>query len=216
MATAVYIEGGSKRVFAYAANWPGWCRAAKNEPEALTALASYAPRYAPVALEAGVAFPDKATDFQVIERLKGTATTDFGAPDREAGGDRDPMTRQEADRLAALLAATWTVFDRVVARAPAQLRKGPHGGGRDRDAIVEHVISAESAYARKMGIRDRPPAAEDATAVRAMRDAILEAIPDAVGDQDVPERGWPVRYAVRRTAWHALDHAWEIEDRSKP
>jgi hypothetical protein len=27
---------------------------------------------------------------------------------------------------------------------------------------------------------------------------------------------WPVRYAARRTAWHALDHAWEIEDRSGP
>jgi hypothetical protein len=27
---------------------------------------------------------------------------------------------------------------------------------------------------------------------------------------------WPPRYAARRIAWHALDHAWEIEDRSDP
>jgi len=29
-----------------------------------------------------------------------------------------------------------------------------------------------------------------------------------------PDRSWPPRYAARRIAWHALDHAWEIEDRS--
>jgi hypothetical protein len=27
---------------------------------------------------------------------------------------------------------------------------------------------------------------------------------------------WSIRYFVRRSAWHALDHAWEIEDRSRP
>ena len=33
---------------------------------------------------------------------------------------------------------------------------------------------------------------------------------------DVGPRGgkrWPAPYAIRRSAWHALDHAWEIEDR---
>jgi hypothetical protein len=24
---------------------------------------------------------------------------------------------------------------------------------------------------------------------------------------------WPALFAIRRSAWHALDHAWEIEDR---
>jgi hypothetical protein len=24
---------------------------------------------------------------------------------------------------------------------------------------------------------------------------------------------WTPRFAVRRSAWHALDHAWELEDR---
>jgi hypothetical protein len=28
-------------------------------------------------------------------------------------------------------------------------------------------------------------------------------------------RRWPARYAAHRIAWHALDHAWEIEDRSE-
>jgi hypothetical protein len=35
------------------------------------------------------------------------------------------------------------------------------------------------------------------------------------GTPPVP-KGWPPRYAARRIAWHALDHAWEIEDRSEP
>src|SRR5438067_302187 len=34
------------------------------------------------------------------------------------------------------------------------------------------------------------------------------ATPPPTGD-----RGWPVRYAARRMAWHVLDHAWEMEDR---
>ena len=29
-------------------------------------------------------------------------------------------------------------------------------------------------------------------------------------------RKWPARYAARRIAWHALDHAREMEDRSEP
>jgi hypothetical protein len=26
---------------------------------------------------------------------------------------------------------------------------------------------------------------------------------------------WTARYYVRRSAWHVLDHAWEIEDRAQ-
>jgi hypothetical protein len=39
---------------------------------------------------------------------------------------------------------------------------------------------------------------------------------------ELPDQGprggkrWPARYAIRRSAWHALDHAWEIEDRAGP
>jgi hypothetical protein len=29
-----------------------------------------------------------------------------------------------------------------------------------------------------------------------------------------PGKRWPPRYAARRIAWHVLDHAWEIEDRT--
>ena len=111
----------------------------------------------------------------------------------------------------ALVSASWTVFDRTVENAPHSLRKGPRGGGRDRDAIVEHVLSAEIAYARKLGLRLPQPAVGDAAATRKHRNAIVAGL--RAGTKGITEGGWPARYAARRIAWHAVDHAWEIEDR---
>ena len=199
----VYVEEGQKRVFACAADWPGWCRSGKTEQAALEALAASAPRYAVIAKQAGAPFNPEQT-FEVIERLPGTPTTDFGVPDAITQADRASLTGKDADRTATLLEASWKVFGRVVARAPASLRKGPRGGGRDRDKIVEHVMGAEDMYARKIGIKVNDPGARRAAII----DAIRKAPPPA------PDKGWPVRYFVRRTAWHAIDHLWEIEDRT--
>jgi len=44
----VYVEAGSKRVFAGAVEWPGWCRSERDEVGALAALAEYGSRYASV------------------------------------------------------------------------------------------------------------------------------------------------------------------------
>jgi hypothetical protein len=215
--TAVYLEVGRRRVFAAAVNWPGWCRSGKGEELALEALAAAAPRYAVVVAQAGLPFPPGVADaFDVVERLAGSATTDFGAPGAVAGGDAEPLTREEAERHAALVAASWTVFDRIAGGAPVELRKGPRGGGRDRDAIVEHVLAAETSYARSLGIRLPQPAAGDAASGAALRSAIIGAVQAASEPTLRVGKGWPVRYAARRIAWHVLDHAWEIEDRSGP
>jgi hypothetical protein len=214
----VYLEVGSKRIFACSLEWPGWCRSGKTEDAALEALAAYAPRYAPVAAEAGKRFPKRAPDsLEVVERVPGSATTDFGAPAEPATADLEPLTKAQAARLADFVRATWVVFDRVVASAPPTLRKGPRGGGRDRDAIVDHVLGAEVAYARKLGLRYRQPDAKDRTAVEEVRSSIEAAIRDARKPlpADLP-KGWPFRYAARRFAWHVLDHAWETEDRTEP
>jgi hypothetical protein len=207
----VYLEVGSKRTFASAAGWPGWCRSGKTEQAALEALAAYAPRYGPVAKLAGIPFPAKIVDFEIVERLRGNATTDFGAPGIPAQDESRPMTAREAKRMIDLLEACWTHLDRTVANAPAALRKGPRGGGRDRDAMFDHVLGAEMGYARHIGARLKQPDGLDKAAVRAFRKSILEAFAN-------PNRAekWPVQYIARRTAWHALDHAWEMEDRSKP
>ena len=212
--TSVCMEAGQRRVFAAALDWPGWCRSGRTEEAALGALAAAAPRYAIVAAEAEVAFPATPAEFEVVERLPGSTTTDFGAPDAVAAADREPLSPRAAKRLAALLSASWRVFDRVVATAPAELVKGPRGGGRDRDQIVDHVLGAESGYARKIGVRHGVPARDDDAAVAALREAIVAVLRGARSGDPLVERGWPARYAARRIAWHVLDHAWEIEDRS--
>ena len=158
----------------------------------------------------------RADRFEVVERLPGSATTDFGAPGEVPESDSRPLTRAEARRQAEVVAASWRVFDRIVASAPAELRKGPRGGGRDRDKIVEHVIEAEISYVRTLGLRGRRPSPTDAAAVATLREQLIDLLRQPSDGAPLVERGWPVRYATRRIAWHVLDHAWEIVDRSEP
>jgi hypothetical protein len=216
----VGIETGGKRVFAWAVDWPGWARSGKTEEQALEALASYASRYAAVARQAGVRFPAQAggsgRDFEVVERVKGSGATDFGIPHEVVEADAVPLGKAEAERQAKLVAASWAVLDRVVAGAPAELRKGPRGGGRDRDKIVDHVLGAEASYARQLGIKRPQPDAGDAKAIGALRDELLQALGKPSDGSRATPKGWPSRYAARRIAWHVLDHAWEIEDRAEP
>jgi hypothetical protein len=213
--TPVGIEAGSKRTFAWALEWPGWCRSGRTEEAALEALASYAERYAPVAEQAGITFPDRVAErFDVVTRVTGDATTDFGAPGGVADSDTERLTAAAAARQADIVAAAWSVLDKVAAGAPAELRKGPRGGGRDRDKMLGHVLEAEAAYARKIGVRHKAPALDDRAAITALRAEILDVLRKASDGAPPVQKGWPVRYAARRIAWHALDHAWEMQDRS--
>jgi hypothetical protein len=211
--TPVAIEVGTKRVFASALDWPGWCRTAKTEKLAIEALANYAERYAIVTAAAGIRFA-KEMDLEVVERLRGNATTDYGAPAAAAKVESEPMTRAEVERLCALVSAAWAAFDRVVKAAPAELRKGPRGGGRDRDKMVDHVLGAESGYAPKLGLKLKQPALGDRAAIAENRKTLLAAFRAGANGKPMRQGGWTARYAARRIAWHAMDHAWEIEDRS--
>lgn len=198
--TRVSLERGNTWVFATALDWPGWCRRGKGEQAALDALLEYADRYAPIG---GSRF--RPGRLEVVGTVGGNRTTDFGAPAAIGPWDHEHLEPGEADRLVGILRAGWEYLDAVVAAAPAELRKGPRGGGRNRDAIADHVREAERAYAAKVGARIRPrtPWVEQrATAAAAL----------ATG---VSEGAWPVRYAIRRCAWHVVDHAWEIEDRGE-
>jgi hypothetical protein len=211
----VVVETGRKRVFASVLDWPGWCRSARTEEAALEALATYAARYEPVATAAGLTLPP-ADVLVVVEHLAGNATTDFGAPSAVADADHADLTAAEAGAQADLLVAAWDALRAVGRSAPASLRKGPRGGGRDRDKVVQHVYAAEAAYARKVGLRFREPAFDDAAAVGELHAALEETVRAARSGMPTTERGWPPRYAVRRVTWHVLDHVWEIEDRSDP
>lgn len=211
---AVYLELGSKRVFACACDWPGWCRSGRDEQSALQALAASAPRYAAVAARAGAGFPDGAGDaLEVVDRVPGSAGTDFGVPGAVPARDLQPVSADEARRAAAILGAAWTTLKEVAAHAPAELRKGPRGGGRDRDQIIRHVNGAEIyEFAPKVGVKVPLETRDDAETLRAYRDAFVEGIREhhARGES---ARSWALQFLIRRCAWHMLDHAWELEDR---
>ena len=209
----IYTEATGKKAFACALDWPGWARAAKTTELAVEVLANYAPRYAPVAVAAGLRWP-ASLDFEVVER-QGSGSTDFGVLDKPPKADAAKITALSAARQASLLQASWDLFDEVVAKAPAALRKGPRGGGRDRDKIVHHVQEAEAGYARMIGIKNDPKTSDmSAAAVVSRRERVIKLLSAPSDGTPLVEKGWPMRYAVRRFAWHVLDHAWEIEDKS--
>jgi hypothetical protein len=212
----VYVETSPKRVFVCAYEWPGYVRAGRDEADGMDALAAYAPRYAPIAKAAGLSLEiNSAADLHVVEHLAGDGTTAFGAPSRIPDRDRQEPSTQEKDRLLSLLSAAWEAFDKVVANSPEELRKGPRGGGRDRSKIVAHVLAAEAGYSRLLGAKMSEPAPFDSRVIAAHRLAMVEALrrADEIVRREPDHRRWPMRYAVRRVAWHTLDHTWEIEDR---
>jgi hypothetical protein len=217
----VYLEAGKRRVFACVPDWPGWCRAGRGEEAALAALAAAAPRYAAVCALASVPF-DPATavaGFEIVERVTGSPTTDFGALDVAPALDGEPATALQAGRLAALVETAWKLFEKTAAAAPPVLRKGPRGGGRDRDEIVAHVRETEVLHARMLGLKERPFPAGDAAALARVRAGVLaEIVAQATARPpgDLARSRRPARFVARRTAWHALDHAWEIQDRQEP
>lgn len=210
-------EAGAKKAFAWAVDWPGWCRSGKDASLARAALVAYRGRYVAVAEAAGLTLPTVTVDdLEVVESVGGGSGTDFGVPSAITDLDRRPVDAEGAERLAGLVEAAWAVFDAVAASAPAELRKGPRGGGRDRDRMVDHVIGADHAYAREIGVRLPAGSLTDRAAVEAERAAVLEVLRRPSDGSPLADRKWPLRYAARRIAWHALDHAWEMEDRAEP
>ena len=205
----VTVEAADKKVFVSAVDWPGWSRSGKTEELAVDAFLAHATRYAVVAKAAGLDFDTDDLEVEAVERDPGDASTAFGVPGAIGDADRRPVSTAEAKRLAAIVAAAWDEFDRVAAHAPESLRKGPRGGGRDRTKIVGHVNDADGGYANVMGIKGIDDVAQ-------RRAAVLEVLRQPSDGSPIAGRKWPPRYAARRIAWHALDHAWEIEDRTEP
>ena len=210
-------ETGAKKTFLWVIDWPGWCRAGKDAEMALVALVAAAPRYRTVADRAGLDLPDigDGRDLEVSDRASGGAGTDFGVPSEIVEDDRRPVTAVRARRLASLVEAAWAELDTIAERTPESLRKGPRGGGRDRDKMLGHVIEADHAYAREIGVKLPAGTLEDRVAVRAERAAMLDVLSRASDGSPLAGRRWTLRYAARRIAWHALDHAWEMEDRTE-
>ncbi len=209
--TDIYIELAGRKAIAWSLEWPGWCRIRKSEEEAVQALIETEARYRIIAQRARLDFaPD---DLVIIERVPGDSNTAWGVPSVLVVADTRPIDALTASRNVALLRAAWDVLAEVVAASPAELRKGPRGGGRDRDGIWRHVVEAERVYARKIGVRHKPFEMNDLGALNVMLAEVVAVLSKPSSGEPLISGGWNASYAVRRMAWHVVDHIWEIEDR---
>jgi hypothetical protein len=210
----VYIETGEKKVFVVAIDWLGLARAAKTEEEALAALVAYVPRYEDALGDVSAKL--KAAEPEIIERLPGNKTTDFGAPAAIIESDRARLSDAAFESWLLQLRAAWDAFAASAKRARGKQLgpSGPRGGGRDLDRMTEHVREADEGYSGAVGMASKPAGApwdkvqeNFIAAVRARNAGELPDVGPRGGDR------WPALFAMRRSAWHSLDHAWELEDR---
>jgi hypothetical protein len=203
-----------KKVVAVAPDWPGLERGATTGEAAIERLLSYVPRYATVTKLAGMeaALADIA-GVDLVEQYPGTGSTDFwGVSFAFSSIDQQAMSGEEMERELALMRACWAFFDDVRSRVSAELRRGPRGGGRDRDRIVRHVVANELDWAKGLGLPTLDDALLTGEGLKAHREAYCNAI-RALHSQSKMARTWPLRYLIRHTTYHTLDHAWEMEDK---
>jgi hypothetical protein len=212
----VVLEVGpkEKKFVAVARDWPGLERGAKTPEEAAARVLEYVPRYVKVAKlakrEEGLASVNKV---KVLERYPGTGSTDFwGISFAFSNFDQRAMSGDELERELSLMRACWTYFDQVRSRVSAEMRKGPRGGGRDRERIVRHTLGAELDFAKKLGMPMPEEVITDPKELKKYRDAYCAAIRRHHGEGS-KARSWPVRYLIRNTAFHVMDHTWEMEDK---
>jgi hypothetical protein len=207
-----------KRWVAIAADWPGLERNGKSADDAIAKLTSYLPRYLRVAQRAGL-----GTDFKrqtkptVVAQHTGTGSTDFwGISFAPSAEDHEPMDDAEFERRLVLLRAAWAEFDEVAARVSEELRPGVRGGGRSRDAIIRHVLVVEGS---DFAARVKAPSDFEDPASRTMahrkrhRERFLEALREWRVENKPIGRTWTLPYLLRHTAYHVLDHTWEMQDR---
>ena len=219
MPVRTVIEQGpkGKRSVAFGIDWPGWSRGARSAELALETLESYREGYRPVAGLAGMAREfDTAGPLEIVENRIGTGSTDFwGISFSPSATEQGPMGEAEIERAVTLLRACWGYFDGVAARVSPEMHKGPRGGGRDRDGIVRHTIRTESEdFAKKVGLRIAEGAAPTPDGLRQHREAYVAAMRAYnAGEVKRRMRSWTLPFLIRHSAFHTLDHAWEMEDK---
>jgi hypothetical protein len=213
------IERGpkGKRSVAFSLDWPGWNRGAKSPELALETLESYRERYRPIAALAGMAAEfDAAGPLEIVEDRVGPGSVDFwGISFSPSSTEHGPLTEAEFERGIALLHACWVFFDGVAARVSPEMRKGPRGGGRDRNRIIRHTIRTESEdFAKQVGLRIPEEAALTPDGLRQHRETYVAAIRAYnAGEVEKRMRSWTLPFLIRHSAFHMLDHAWEMEDK---
>ena len=215
--TVVQHGPKDKKTAAFAVDWPGWSRGAKTPGDAVDLLDAYRDRYRPIAHLAGQeAEFDAAGPLEIVEDHVGVGSTDFwGISFAPSSLEQGSMPVDELERKLALLEAAWRYFDEVAAGVSPELARGPRGGGRNRDQIVRHVVGNERGdLARKVGVDTPEDGLLTTEGLRSHRDAFMAAMRDH-NAEGRNERGgnWTIALLLRHTAYHVLDHAWEMEDK---
>ena len=125
------------------------------------------------------------------------------------------MSGDDLERELILMRACWAFFDDVRRRVSEEMQKGPRGGGRDRDQIVRHTFAAEQQWGKKVGVLTAIDEMETDMGLKTHRDAYCQAIRayHSQGKMAGKVAKWPLRFLIRHTAFHTLDHAWEMEDK---
>jgi hypothetical protein len=203
-----------KRWVAVAAEWPGLERGGKTEDEALQKLARYVPRYLPVAKRVRLGSElSTQTELNVISRYPGVGSTDFwGISFAPSPLDREPFDARTFDRQVRLLRAAWAEFDETAARVSPELRPGVRGGGRSRDEIVRHVLANEGEFSKRVQAKAELEDLLTPGGLGRHRDHFVKAM-RAWYKQGKPLGKWTIPYLLRHTAYHVLDHTWEMQDR---
>ena len=219
MPTRTVVQHGpkDKNVAAFAIDWPGWSRGAKTGPEAVELLETYRDRYRRVADIAGLASEfDSAGPLDIVEDHVGVGSTDFWAISfAPSSFERGQMPADELNRKLALLEATWRYFDDVGARVSPEMAKGPRGGGRNRDEIIRHALGWERAdLVKRVGVVVDPVIPATLEGLRSHRDEYVAALRTYNAEGRMARgRNWTVALLLRHSAFHVLDHAWEMEDK---
>ncbi len=219
MPVPTVIERGpkGKRSVAFSIEWPGWSRGARTAELALETLESYRERYRPIASLAGMSREfDAAGSLEIVEDKVGTGSTDFwGISFSPSAAEQGPMGEAELERGITLLRACWAFFDGVAARVSPEMRRGPRGGGRDRDQIIRHTIRTESEdFAKQVGLRIPERAALTPEGLLQHRETYVVAMRAYnAGEVARRMRSWTLPFLIRHSAFHTLDHAWEMEDK---
>ena len=204
-----------KRWVAVAADWPGLERGGKTEDEAVEKLARYVPRYLPVAKRVRLGSElATQTDLDIIGRYPGIGSTDFwGISFAPSPLDREPFDAPTFDRQVRLLRAAWAEFDETAARVSAELRPGVRGGGRSRDRIIRHVLANEGGdFSKRVKAKSELEDLLTPGGLAHHRDRFVEAM-RAWYAEGKPLGKWTIPYLLRHTAYHVLDHTWEMQDR---
>lgn len=212
---AIEVGPRGKKVVASAIDWPGWERNGTSEDAAFKTFAAYRDRFAPVADIAGLrAEFDVVGNLEITDRYEGTGTTDFwGITTKVPEYEQGQIGEEECERRIAILKACWAYFDDVYSRVSPELRKGPRGGGRNRDEILNHTYGAECGeWAPKVGVSTPLGAMRTPDGLRKHREEFVEAI-RTYNREGRKARTWPLQMLVKRACYHMLDHAWEMEDK---